>query len=48
YFSKDTVVTGLKYGSRIIFSTAPVRVNPPANPGEFDYAGYLANKVIYH
>lgn len=48
YFSKDTVVSGLKYGDRIIFSTPPVRVNPPANPGEFDYAGYLANKAIYH
>ena len=48
YFSKDSVVTGLKYGDRIIFSAAPVRVSPPANPGEFDYAGYLANKAIYH
>lgn len=48
YFSKDTVVSGLKYGDRIIFSTPPVRVSPPANPGEFDYARYLANKAIYH
>lgn len=48
YFAKDSLARSLQYGDRILFSASPVRVGPPGNPGEFDYAGYLANKAIYH
>lgn len=43
----DSIVT-LKYGDRIVFSEPVNPVRPPANPGEFNYARYLANKNVFH
>lgn len=38
----------LSYGDRIVFAEPLSRVREPANPGEFDYARYLANKNVFH
>lgn len=48
YAVKDSLVTKLTYGSEIIFSVMPEPVKKPANPGEFDYARYLAVKNVFH
>lgn len=48
YAAIDSLAQTLAYGDRILFSTDPQRIRPPANPGEFNYAGYLANKKVYH
>lgn len=48
YVSKDSLGKEIRYGDRIIFSEIPVSVPGPANPGEFNYAAYLANRGITH
>ncbi len=48
YVAKDSAAKTLHYGDRIIFSENPLPVPGPGNPGEFDYAAYLANRGIYH
>lgn len=37
-----------QYGDRYVLQGLPERVPGPMNPGEFDYAGYLADQQIYH
>lgn len=46
YFSKDDVVAGLAYGDMICFNKPVAEVQPPRNPGEFDYRSYLQRKGI--
>jgi competence protein ComEC len=48
YASKDSMAKSIRYGDRITFSEHPTAVPGPKNPGEFDFAAYLANKSIYH
>ncbi len=48
YIKKDANISIPEYGDLILFSKNPVRVERTGNPGEFDYAGYLQNKRIYH
>ncbi|MFD2515001.1 ComEC/Rec2 family competence protein [Pontibacter locisalis] len=38
----------LAYGDVLLVKGSPEPVAPPANPGQFDYRQYLANKNIYH
>ena len=38
----------LAYGDKLLIKGAPRVVAPPANPAQFDYRKYLANKNIYH
>ncbi|GAB3204283.1 competence protein ComEC [Pontibacter aydingkolensis] len=38
----------LAYGDRLLIKGAPQPVAPPANPAQFNYSQYLANKNIYH
>ncbi|WP_187261927.1 ComEC/Rec2 family competence protein [Pontibacter beigongshangensis] len=38
----------VRYGDRLLIRGAPQGVPPPANPNQFDYRQYLANKNIYH
>ncbi|WP_337067187.1 ComEC/Rec2 family competence protein [Pontibacter sp. 13R65] len=38
----------VSYGDRLLIRGAPQTVPPPANPNQFDYRKYLANKNIYH
>ncbi len=37
-----------QYGDKILLKGSPQKVPPPANPGEFDYQGYLAIGQIHH
>ncbi len=48
YIKKGSQTTQLNYGDVIIFNNVPVKPELPGNPGEFDYADYLANQGIYH
>lgn len=48
YASKDSTAKTIRYGDRITFTEHPTQVPGPKNPGEFDFAAYLANKGIYH
>lgn len=45
---KDNNSKGYQYGDRLFINGYPNLVNGPANPGEFDYKSYLANKHIHH
>ncbi|WP_347160158.1 ComEC/Rec2 family competence protein [Pontibacter chitinilyticus] len=38
----------LTYGDVLLVKGSPERVAPPANPEQFDYRSYLANKGIYY
>lgn len=48
YLKKDSQLQIPQYGDEILFSKPPQRIEKPGNPGEFDYAGFLENKQIYH
>jgi competence protein ComEC len=47
YLIKDTLSAQLHYGDRIVFGTMPVEVEPPHNPGQFNYKKYLSANNIY-
>ncbi|WP_299988323.1 ComEC/Rec2 family competence protein [uncultured Pontibacter sp.] len=38
----------LAYGDRLLIKGTPLPVAPPANPNQFDYHAFLANKQIHH
>ncbi|MBD1397081.1 ComEC/Rec2 family competence protein [Pontibacter sp. JH31] len=38
----------LSYGDRLLVKGAPIPVAPPANPNQFDYRAFLANKQVHH
>ena len=38
----------VSYGDRLLVKGAPIPVSPSANPNQFDYRQYLANKQVYH
>jgi len=48
YFAKDSGMALPQYRQWLLVKAAPQPIPPPANPGEFDYQGFLANKGIYH
>jgi competence protein ComEC len=48
YFEKDTTVQQIKYGDQLLVHTSLNPVNPPMNPGEFNYKRYLSNRGIYN
>ncbi len=48
YFSKSDFDEPFRYGDRLLIHGAPAKVNPPANPGEFDYRRFLNFRNIYH
>lgn len=47
YFSRDSLAERLEYGDRLLIFSRLNRPSPPANPGEFDYRRFLANKNIF-
>lgn len=47
YIPLDSIIP-LSYGDRIVFAEPLSRVREPANPDEFNYARYLANKNVFH
>ena len=46
YFEKSERSMSLKYGDVIVFYEAPKLVEPPKNPGQFDYRTYLSRKGV--
>jgi competence protein ComEC len=44
----DSQSNRLTYGDLVVVNTSLQPIEPPKNPYEFDYAGYLANKHIHH
>lgn len=48
YFSKNTFQTPYRYGDDVLIKGAFNKVQPPSNPGEFDYQRYLAFDNIHH
>lgn len=45
---RDSLQTSFRYGDRLLIRGSPTRTRGPANPGQFDYAQYLAWRNIYH
>lgn len=48
YFKKSSFPLPFKYGDRLILEGNPKPINPPMNPGEFDYKKFLGFRNIYH
>ncbi|MDH4092714.1 MAG: competence protein ComEC family protein [Cyclobacteriaceae bacterium] len=48
YASKEDFYEPFRYGDMVLIKGAPRVIQPPANPGEFDYARFLSYKHIYH
>jgi competence protein ComEC len=48
YFSKEDFPKPFEYGDVLVIKGQPQRPDLPANPGEFDYRGFLALRNIYH
>ncbi len=48
YFAKDEKARQLSYGDLLLTGAQPKPVPPPANPYQFDYAGFLSHEGIYH
>ncbi|MBX2971248.1 MAG: ComEC family competence protein [Cyclobacteriaceae bacterium] len=48
YFSKADFPTPFSYGDQLLIQGSPQELNPPSNPGEFDYKRFLTFKKIYH
>ncbi|MBG6235775.1 competence protein ComEC [Pedobacter sp. CAN_A7] len=45
---QGTSVNTITYGEVLILPASYKTVNPPQNPGEFDYRNWLANHQVYH
>ncbi len=48
YFSKEIPIDSLRPGRILIINFKPKEINPPSNPGEFNYKRYLSFHGIYH
>ena len=48
YLEKSDKALSLRYGDRVSFRTTAQRVEPPANPLQFNFKEYLENNDIYH
>ncbi len=46
YFEKDSVSQHLNYGDKVLVCGKLAEINPPMNPGEFNYKAYLKNRSI--
>ncbi|MBK0402181.1 ComEC/Rec2 family competence protein [Adhaeribacter sp. BT258] len=47
-FRKEKSLQRPKYGDVLLIKGSPKAVNPPLNPGQFDYRQYLATRNIHH
>ncbi|SDF03667.1 competence protein ComEC [Mucilaginibacter pineti] len=45
---KDSTATGLQYGDELLVPGTYTAIDPPFNPGEFNYKKYLAHQNIYY
>lgn len=48
HFAKQDFPTPYSYGDVLLIKGSPQVVQPPSNPGEFDYKRFLAFRNIYH
>lgn len=48
YFSKGDFESPFHYGDVLLIRGSPSPVQPPANPGEFNYKRFLSFRNIYH
>jgi competence protein ComEC len=48
YFSKQDFEKPFRYGDELVVKGSPQELQPPANPGEFDYKKFLTYRKIYH
>lgn len=48
YARRDSLSESLAWGDVLLFSQKPEPVKGPANPGEFNFARYLATKNVFH
>ena len=48
YFAKDSLSEKISYGDRLVIYSGLNAPQPPANPSEFDYRQFLANKNIFY
>lgn len=48
YLEKDSAARRLRYGDYIVVKALVKEIDPPLNPGQFNYKKYLANSGIYH
>ncbi|MFZ6013466.1 MAG: ComEC/Rec2 family competence protein [Bacteroidota bacterium] len=48
YFSKKDFSKPFQYGDVLMIKGCPQPVQPPGNPGEFDYGKFLSFKNVYH
>lgn len=48
YFQKDTSCYKIELNDQLIVDAAFKDIEPPSNPGEFNYKNYLSNHFIYH
>lgn len=48
YFPKKDFSSAFQYGDVLVVKGKPTELEPPANPGEFDYKRFLTFRKIYH
>ncbi len=48
YFQKDSLSAKINYGDRLTLLSNINVIEPPKNPGEFNYKNYLSGKGIYY
>lgn len=48
YVAKNEASFPFQYGDRVLISGSPMALQPPSNPGEFDFKRFLSFKNIYH
>jgi len=48
YISKKSDGLTLRYGDQIVIEGAPIALEPPGNPHEFDFKRFLSFRNIYH
>ncbi|MEL6535725.1 MAG: ComEC/Rec2 family competence protein [Bacteroidota bacterium] len=48
YQRKDSLHQPLQYGDEVLVAGSPRLIDPPGNPGAFDYQRYMANQGVYH
>lgn len=48
YFKKSPNVQQLEIGDELLIALSPKPIDTPKNPGQFNYAEFLAHKGVYH
>lgn len=48
YFARNDFEEPFRYGDKLLINGSPRELQPPANPGEFNYKRFLTFRKIYH